>query len=148
MPLRSIGGVSPYEKLLGEKPIMMNRRCLDAFCYAFTLKRDRHKFKPRADSWVFIRYPMGQKGYKLYNLAIKVVFVSRDVQFHEKFFPYQHLRASYTSPFTQFFFTPQISIILIISHLSCLCHSLKASPPLQLLKIIQSFLNSIHLLTM
>ncbi|KAK4399873.1 Retrovirus-related Pol polyprotein from transposon RE1 [Sesamum angolense] len=38
----------------------------------------------------FIGYAQGQKGYKLYDLEHHSVFVSRDVTFHENYFPYKH----------------------------------------------------------
>lgn len=36
----------------------------------------------------FLGYPFAKKGYKLYDLASKKCFVSRDVVFHEKCFPF------------------------------------------------------------
>ena len=38
---------------------------------------------------MFIGYPSGYKGYRLYDLTKKVVFISRDVVFHENVFPFQ-----------------------------------------------------------
>lgn len=37
---------------------------------------------------VFIGYPTGIKGYKLYDIQTKQVFVSRDVVFHKEVFPF------------------------------------------------------------
>nr|XP_016457870.1 PREDICTED: putative protein TPRXL [Nicotiana tabacum] len=42
---------------------------------------------------VFIGYPFGKKGYKLYSLHTKSVLVSKDVIFHECVFPF-HLSSS------------------------------------------------------
>lgn len=42
----------------------------------------------RARAYVFLGYPPGMKGYKLFDLHSKEVFVSRDVIFHESLFPF------------------------------------------------------------
>ncbi|XP_070041320.1 uncharacterized protein [Nicotiana tomentosiformis] len=49
------------------------------YYYKVTDARESDKLDPRATPCVFIGYPFGKKGYKLYNLSIKTVFVSRDV---------------------------------------------------------------------
>ena len=38
---------------------------------------------------VFIGYPTGIKGYRLYDLSSKQIFVSQDMVFHESIFPFQ-----------------------------------------------------------
>ena len=60
-------------------------------CLAFasTLPSSRNKFSPRAVPTIFVGYPQGYKGYKLYSLDTKKFFVSRDVVFHESIFPFQ-----------------------------------------------------------
>lgn len=40
---------------------------------------------------MFLGYPHGIKGYKLYDLNTRQVFVSRDVVFHEVVFPYKSI---------------------------------------------------------
>lgn len=55
-------------------------------CYA-TVVHSTHKFDPHAKHCIFIGYPTGQKGYKLYDLETKKFFVSRDVKFCETTFP-------------------------------------------------------------
>src|SRR5688572_20772451 len=49
---------------------------------------------------------MHQKGYKLYNLITKTVFVSRDVVFHERFFPFQQIHSNQFDKLLSQFFLP------------------------------------------
>ncbi|KAK3038369.1 hypothetical protein RJ639_030269 [Escallonia herrerae] len=46
------------------------------------------KFAPRSKSGIFVGYPNGQKGYRIYDLESKVIYSSRDVQFFESIFPF------------------------------------------------------------
>ncbi|KFM72654.1 Retrovirus-related Pol polyprotein from transposon TNT 1-94, partial [Stegodyphus mimosarum] len=47
----------------------------------------RRKLDPKATECVFVRYPTGVKGYKLYDMKKKHFFVRRDVIFEENVFP-------------------------------------------------------------
>ena len=94
----SIGNVSPYEKLYGVPPNNTHLRSFGCLCFASTLKQGWTKFNARATPCVFVGYPYDQKGYKLYDLASKKIFVSQNVRFHEHHLPY-HIKSLPDSPF-------------------------------------------------
>lgn len=102
-PLSSLNYITPYEKSCNHKPEYAHLRSFGCLCFASTLKQGRNKFEPRADPCVFMGYPHGTKGYKLYNLKTHTMFVSRDVIFYEQFFPFHFLNNTPTKPLPQFF---------------------------------------------
>jgi len=74
---------SPYQVLYLKEPDYNIFKVFGSLCYANTPQHARHKFSPRAEPTVFIGYPLGVKGYKLYNLASGKNMISRNVKFHE-----------------------------------------------------------------
>lgn len=84
MPLQALHKKIPYEMLYGRKPNYNHLKAFGYLCFASTLNKDRSKIDPRATACVFLGYSPTQKGYKLYTINTKHVFVSRDVKFFEK----------------------------------------------------------------
>ena len=68
----------PYEHL----------RVFGCLCYVVVPLHQRNKFSPGAIPTVFLRYPLGYKGYKLYDIVNKKFIISRDVVFVEHKFPF------------------------------------------------------------
>ncbi|CAL8991399.1 unnamed protein product [Prunus brigantina] len=87
LPTPLLSNKSPYERLYNRLPTLAHLKVFGCLCYA-TVVQPLQKFDSRARRCIFVGYPTGQKGYKLYDLATKQFIVSRDVKFHEHIFPY------------------------------------------------------------
>ena len=79
---------SPYEVLFHQIPSYSQLRTFGCLCFATNVTPHRHKFTPRARKLDFLGYPFNIKGYKLFDLQTHSIFISRDVVFHEKVFPF------------------------------------------------------------
>ncbi|XP_020249272.1 uncharacterized protein LOC109826663 [Asparagus officinalis] len=95
-PSRVLNGKSPYEVLFGKSPNYSLIRIFGSLCYANYRPRVKDKFGPRSRKCIFVGYPFGQKGWRLYDLERKVYFVSRDVIYVENNFPFNNMDAPVT----------------------------------------------------
>ena len=80
---------TPYSLLYKTQPDYTIMRVFGSLCYTSTLLTNRNKFTPRAQPCVFIGYPKGYKGYKVYNLITKTFQISRDIVLQESIFPFK-----------------------------------------------------------
>ena len=80
--------VSPYQKWFGVAPNVDHVRVFG--CVAYSLKPDveRKKMEPKTEKLCFIGYPIGTKGYRLYDHKKHRVIVRRDLVFNEDDFDY------------------------------------------------------------
>ena len=85
-PSLILNGQTPYQVLYGVAPTYHHLRVLGSLCYAHETTRD--KMASRSRRCVFVGYPYGKKGWRLYDLDKQVFFVSRDVVFSEGIFPF------------------------------------------------------------
>ncbi|KAK3036241.1 hypothetical protein RJ639_030783 [Escallonia herrerae] len=81
VPVHALGQIT-----IGKRLILDQVLGVPEFC--FNLIKPRDKFAPRAKPGIFVGYPNGQKGYRIYDLESKRIYVSRDVQFLEGIYPY------------------------------------------------------------
>ena len=109
IPSKALSNKSPYEVLFHSAPPYHHLRNYGCLCFISTLSHLRHKFAPRARKCMFLGYPHGIKGYKVFDLQSYSVYVSRDIVFYETIFPYAECPPSPTSILDNFFF-PHASI--------------------------------------
>ena len=79
---------TPYELLFHSKPAYAHMQIFGSLCFASTLSHGRTKFDLRSRKCVFLGCPFGVKGYKRLDLDTRIVFISRNVIFHENIFPF------------------------------------------------------------
>ena len=85
-PTSSFKGATPYEMLSDVKPDVDNLRVFGCDVYVHVPDQKRRKLDKKAYKAVFVGYPLGKKGYKIYNPSNRRFAFSRDVTFVENSF--------------------------------------------------------------
>lgn len=88
-PTEVLNWSTPYERMFNESPDYKRLKVFGCLCFATNILPSRDKLDSRVVKCIFIGYNPGQKAFKLYDIEKHKVFVSRDVVFHEKIFPYK-----------------------------------------------------------
>lgn len=81
LPSKVIGNKTPYELLHGEKSNYDHMRVLGCLAYYRSIEKNGDKFEVRGRSGVFMGYPSGMKGYKIFDPSNGKIITSRDVKF-------------------------------------------------------------------
>lgn len=82
-PTSALLSKTPSEALTGRKPIVNHLRVFGCIAYAHIPKDERQKFDVKSVKCIMLGYCSNVKGYRLYDLSKKRVFLSRDVTFNE-----------------------------------------------------------------
>lgn len=64
-------------------PSYADLRVFGCLCYAHNQKSKGDKYMSRSRKCVFVGYPQGKKGWKLFDVETGDFFVSRDVKFYD-----------------------------------------------------------------
>lgn len=86
-----LNGKTPYEMLHGQSPPLKHLRNFGCLCYAHNQGRKGDKFASKSRKCIFVGYPYGKKGWKLFDLDKNEYFVSRDVVLVENEYPFNQL---------------------------------------------------------
>lgn len=87
-------GKTPYEIIFGSAPSYGELKVIGCLAYAHNQKRNGDKFASRSRRCVFVGYPYAKKGWTLFDLDTREIFVSRDVTFVEGVFPYSDVSST------------------------------------------------------
>ena len=91
IPSNAVNGKIPWELWTGKELDKRDYSILRVFgCQAWAMTDETKKLGARAEECVFLGYPEGIKGYRLWSLKDKRVIVTRDVIFHEDAFPFKN----------------------------------------------------------
>ncbi|KAJ4754029.1 Retroelement pol polyprotein-like [Rhynchospora pubera] len=93
-PTRLLANKTPYELLFGKTPTYNAIKTFGCLCYISCKHPGLDKFEKRSQKCVFVGYPYGKKGWKVYDLNTRKILVSRDVVFDEMVFPFAELMAA------------------------------------------------------
>lgn len=83
-----LGNRKPNEILLKRLPTYEHLRVFGCLAYAYNTLGEHDKFDERGRPCFFLGYPIGQQGYKLYNLKDQRIHITRNVTFVESKFPF------------------------------------------------------------
>jgi hypothetical protein len=89
VPTPVLQNQSPYHLLYNTPPDATDFKVFGCLCYASSIQSHRTKLETRARKSVFLGYKSGFKGYILYDLHTRELFISRHVVFHECILPYK-----------------------------------------------------------
>ncbi|KAI3681211.1 hypothetical protein L6452_35996 [Arctium lappa] len=90
LPSKVLHDATPYEIVFKQKPNYDHMRVFGCLAYYRSIETGGDKFELRGRPGIFVGYPQGTKGYKVYDIENKKIMISRDVRFVENNFPMAH----------------------------------------------------------
>jgi len=88
LPTTTLKNITSFTALHQQVPNYSELRVFGSLCFATSLSANKSKFDKRARKCIFLGYQRGTKGYLLYDLHNREIFLSRHVEFHEQIFPF------------------------------------------------------------
>lgn len=85
---RFLENKSPYQVLHGEKANIDHLKVFGCLYFANTLSSQRKKSDAKARRCVFLGYKTKIKGFVVHDIANRETFISKNLKFYEKIFPY------------------------------------------------------------
>lgn len=132
-PSAVLKGKTLFEMLYNRPPPIQHLRVFGCLCYVHEQRHGGDKFASRSKRSIFIGYPFGKKGWRVYDLETGKILVSRDVIFCEDKFPFED---STSSPSTIDDFGLELSI---------LPEALPSSPPAPVIPMVPEHTPSVPL---
>ncbi|XP_076901307.1 uncharacterized protein LOC143555679 [Bidens hawaiensis] len=86
LPSEIIENKTPYEIIYGQKPDYESLKVFGCLAYYHNTETRGDKFEERGRQGIFLGYPRGTKGYKIFYVKNGKIIVSRDVRFVETHF--------------------------------------------------------------
>ncbi|GJW32854.1 retrovirus-related pol polyprotein from transposon TNT 1-94 [Tanacetum coccineum] len=97
-PFMVLKGKMPHKLLHGKPPSYDNFRVFGCLCYVHNQTRHGDKFSSKSRRCIFVGYPYGKKGWRVYDLELGVFLVSQDIVFSEMEFPYMDNSSHHLEP--------------------------------------------------
>ncbi|KAK1406643.1 hypothetical protein QVD17_42133 [Tagetes erecta] len=88
LPSDVIGNKTPYEVLHNLKPDYDHMRVFGCLAYYKSTETNGDKFEVRGRPGIFLGYPPGTKGHKIFDIQHNKIIISRNVKFMEHVFPF------------------------------------------------------------
>ena len=85
-PTVAVQHKTPYECWHNSKPDVSNMKVFGSMCYVHIPETERQKLDAKSYKAIFVGYPDGTKGYKVYNLSNNKFARTRNVVFEENKF--------------------------------------------------------------
>ena len=107
-PTKSLNNTTPFECLFNRKPDVSNLRVFGCMAYTHIPDHQQKKLEEKTRKCIFVGYPDGTKGFKLYDLTKEAFIRSRDVIFEERtFHDHEFKRQRSSEQNFKFFYPPK-----------------------------------------